>query len=170
MSKIRQAKEEDVKVLVEIEAVCFPKEEAAKEEDLYQRFQAFPENFFVAEEDGKIVGFINGCTTDQPELPDELYHDAFLHNPNGAYQTVFGLDVHPDYQRRGIAAELMQHFIQVNKERGRKGIVLTCKDHLVHYYEKFGYVFQGVSESTHGGAVWNDMRLDYSENEEKVNE
>ena len=43
----------------------------------------------------------------------------------------------------------------------RKGCVLTCKDRLVHYYETFGYRSEGVSASTHGGAVWYDMRLTF---------
>ena len=45
----------------------------------------------------------------------------------------------------------------------------TCKEHLIPYYEKFGYRNCGVSESVHGGAVWYDMRLTFSE-EEKIYE
>ena len=40
-------------------------------------------------------------------------------------------------------------------------LVLTCKDHLVHYYAKFGFVSEGVSGSTHGGVVWYQMRLTF---------
>ena len=40
------------------------------------------------------------------------------------------------------------------------GIVPTCKDRLIHYYEKFGFVNEGLTEkSTHGGAEWYQMRL-----------
>ncbi|MFR3910591.1 MAG: GNAT family N-acetyltransferase [Clostridium paraputrificum] len=49
--------------------------------------------------------------------PDELYHDTSLHNPNGAYQTVFGLDVLPKYRRNGIAENLLNYFIQISKAR-----------------------------------------------------
>ena len=38
-----------------------------------------------------------------------------------------------------------------------ESIVLTCKDHLVHYYSRFGFKKVGVSASVHGGAVWYDM-------------
>jgi predicted GNAT family N-acyltransferase len=41
-------------------------------------------------------------------------------------------------------------------------VVLTCKDHLVHYYASFGFQCQGISASTHGGAVWNDMVLTFA--------
>ena len=39
--------------------------------------------------------------------------------------------------------------------------MLTCKDRLVHYYGKLGFVSEGVSPSTHGGAAWNQMRLTF---------
>lgn len=157
--EVREANRADLEEIIIIESECFPIAEAAKEEDIRKRFDAFKENFIVAVEEGKVVGFINGCTTDKPELPDELYHDTKLHNPNGDYQTVFGLDVLPNFRNKGIAEKLLNSFIELSKERGKKGMVLTCKDHLVHYYEKFGFKNQGVSDSSHGGAKWNDMIL-----------
>lgn len=159
MLKIRMAKKEDVKKIAEIEARCFPVAEAAEEETLEKRYEAFSKNFIVAEKDGEVIGFINGCTTDKPELGDELYHYPNLHKPNGDYQTVFGLDVLPEYRKQGIAEKLLNELIRLSKERGKKGVILTCKDHLIHYYEKFGFEHQGVSESSHGGAKWNDMYL-----------
>ena len=51
--------------------------------------------------------------------------------------------------------------IEDAKAQGRKGLVLTCKDHLVHYYAKFGFENEGVSESEHGGVKWNQMRLKF---------
>ncbi len=157
--QIRLANENDIEAMIQIEQIGFPPAEAAKEEDIRERFRVFPENFIVAEKDGKVIGFVNGCTTNQPELPDELYHDVSLHKPDGTYQTVFGLNVLPEYRREGIAALLVNELIRLSKERGRKGIVLTCKDHLVHYYERLGFEHQGVSASVHGGSKWNDMLL-----------
>lgn len=157
--KIREAHREDLKDIVAIEGECFPVAEAAKEEDIRKRFDAFKENFIVAVEDDRIIGFINGCTTNSPDLPDELYYHTSLHNPKGDYQTVFGLDVLPGFRNKGVAENLLNSFIELSKKRGKKGMVLTCKDHLVHYYEKFGFENHGVSDSSHGGAKWNDMIL-----------
>lgn len=53
----------------------------------------------------------------------------------------------------------MNAFIAQAKARGQLGVALTCKAHLVHYYERFGYRNEGVSASVHGGAVWYDMVL-----------
>lgn len=157
---IRNVTPDDLDAVTAVEATCFPAAEAADRESFQLRINTFPESFFVAEtEDGNIIGFINGCVTNSTILEDELYHNASLHEPMGDYQTIFGLDVMPEYRCQGIAASLMQHLIQVTKERGKKGLILTCKDHLIHYYEKFGYEHQGVSNSTHGGAIWNDMLL-----------
>ena len=47
------------------------------------------------------------------------------------------------------------------RAQGRKGLVLTCKDLLVHYYAKLGFVSEGLSRSDHGGAVWYQMRLTF---------
>lgn len=156
---IRQATSKDLPTIISIEKECFPLSEAASSQSFYERFEVFPECFLVAEVDSQVVGFINGCITNQPYLPDELYHQATLHDPNGAYQTVFGLDVLPRYQHQGIASALMEQLIILSKNRHLKGMVLTCKDHLIHYYERFGYQHQGVSDSKHGGATWNDMLL-----------
>ena len=149
MLEIRMAEKNDVEKIVKIEQECFPAAEAAKEEDIYKRFEVF----------GEIIGFVNGCTTDKPELPDELYHNPLLHNAAGGYQTVFGLDVLPEYRKKGVAGELLKQMISLSKSRNKKGIILTCKDYLIGYYEKFGFENQGVSASSHGGAKWNNMFL-----------
>ena len=158
---IRFAEKKDLDTIIEIESICFPKEEAATEKSFRERFKSFPENFLVAEikNEKKLIGFINGCTTDKPDLPDILYERADLHKKDGDYQTVFGIDTLPEYRRQGVAAHLMNNLINLSKKRGKKGIVLTCKDYLIHFYEKFGYKNQGVSKSCHGGAKWNDMLL-----------
>ena len=158
---IRPVKTEDLDMVTEVEAVCFPAAEAATRESFAQRIATFPESFFVAEHNGKIIGFINGCVTDERTIHDEMFEDSSLHNPKGQYQSIFGLDVIPKYQRQGIAAELMKHLIEDAREKGRKGLILTCKDRLIHYYAKFGYQNLGISASVHGGAVWYDMLLEF---------
>ncbi|MCD7958259.1 MAG: hypothetical protein LUF89_01715 [Ruminococcus sp.] len=36
--------------------------------------------------------------------------------------------------------------------------MLTCKANKTAYYERFEFKNEGVSDSTHGGAVWYQMR------------
>ncbi len=161
MTTIRNVTSNDLDRVAEIEALCFPPAEAAELDSLKHRIAAFPESFFVAEKEGQLIGFINGCVTDSETIYDELFHSTEHHNPTGATQTIFGLDVIPEYRRQGIAAQLMNHMIAAAHTAGRKRVILTCKEHLVHYYESFGFVNMGKSESSHGGAVWYDMTLGF---------
>lgn len=162
---IRPVRKEEAGVLAEIEAACFPAAEAASREEIGKRLAAFPENFLAAQVQGVLVGFINGGTTDKPYLPDELYHDTGLHRPQGKWQTVFGLNVLPQYRRQGIAARLLDDFAALAKQRGKEGVILTCKDHMVAYYERRGFVRYGMADSCHGGAKWHDMRLVFDDGE-----
>ena len=109
----------------------------------------------------KLIGFVDGMVTDRADLIDDLYAQASLHDEQGAWQMIFGVNTLPEYRRQGVAAALLERAIDDARTQGRKGLVLTCKDKLVHYYAKFGYVSEGVSASTHGGAVWYQMRLTF---------
>ena len=161
---IRQARPEDLDQVAEVERICFPEAEAAGRGSLRLRIQAFPESFLVAEEQGgAIIGFINGAVTDKKTISDDMFEDAGLHKEDGAYQSIFGLDVLPQYRRQGIAAALMEGLIRSAEEKGRKGLILTCKERLIPYYGKFGYRNMGVSESVHGGAVWYDMIMEFEQ-------
>ena len=62
---IRPVRPTDLAAVTEVEAICFPAAEAAAEESFKARIAAFPECFFVAEADGKIIGFINAA----PQIP-----------------------------------------------------------------------------------------------------
>lgn len=165
MLTIRYASTEDLSALAEIERICFPASEAASRESLSARFAAFPRHFLVAELDCRTIGFINGMVTDSRTIADVMFDDAKLHNPQGKYQSIFGLDVLPQYRRHGFAAELMRAFIRQARRENRSGMILTCKKHLISYYEKFGYINLGVSASVHGGAVWYDMILPFTKND-----
>lgn len=77
------------------------------------------EHFFVAEEDGKIIGSVGL----------ELYDDTCL---------LRSLAVHPGYQGRGLGAKLMKRALDYAREREMKEIVLltmTAKD----FVKRFGF-------------------------------
>ncbi|SFM35758.1 GNAT family N-acetyltransferase [Pelosinus propionicus] len=150
---------EDLDRITEIEAICFPAAEAATRESFQERIAAFPESFLVAEIDGIIIGFINGCSTNSSVIYDELFHSTEGHIVDGKNLAVFGLDVIPEYRKQGVASKLMKQFIQVARNNGKENVILTCKERLVHYYESFGFENNGISNSTHGGSKWFDMTL-----------
>lgn len=158
---IRTATMADLDALTAIEAACFPAAEAAPRAAFEKRLAVYPDHFWVLEDEGKIVSFVNGMVTDEEKLRDEMYENAALHTESGAWQMIFGVNTLPACRRRGLAELLLRRCIDDARTQGRRGVVLTCKDKLVHYYEKFGFHSEGVSQSTHGGAVWYDMRLTF---------
>lgn len=159
--EIRTAAMADLQAISALEAECFPAAEAASRESIRARLAAYPEHFWLLLDGKKLVGFVNGMVTDEPDLRDEMYSNASLHKETGAWQMIFGVDTAPAYRRQGCAGRLLAHVIAEAKRQGRKGLVLTCKDALVHYYAKFGFVSEGVSQSTHGNVQWYQMRLTF---------
>ena len=160
--RIRTATMDDLAAVTAVEAACFPPAEAAKEQDFAARLTVYPDCFWLLEdESGTLISFINGMATDEPLLRDEMYENAALHQADGAWQMIFGVNTIPEYRRQGCAARVMERVIADAKAHGRRGCVLTCKEALIHYYETFGFQSEGVSQSTHGGVVWYDMRLTF---------
>ena len=158
---IRKATIKDLKMIAEVEAECFPAAEAATEAEFARRLTSYPEHFWLLFDEEKLVGFVNGMVTDQEDLTDEMYENADLHNEEGAWQMIFGVNTIPQYRRRGCAEKLLKRAIADARSQGKKGLVLTCKDKLIHYYAKFGFVNEGISESVHGNATWYQMRLTF---------
>ena len=156
---IRTATLEDLDAVAAVEAACFPAAEAATREELAERLREYGNHFWLLEEDGRLVSFVDGMVTNWADLTDDLYAQASLHNEQGAWQMIFGVNTLPEYRKRGFAERLLRRAIDDARTQGRRGLVLTCKDKLVHYYAKFGFEDYGRSESVHGGAVWYEMRL-----------
>ena len=154
---IRNVVEADLDRCAEIERLSYPKEEAATKDKILKRIRTYPQGFLVIEQDKKILGFINCGATDQVDLADEPFKDLVGHDPQGAYGVVFSVVVHPDCQGQGLAGRLMTAFISQMKKMRKKAIYLICKEGLIPFYEKFGFVYLGASGSTHGGARWHEM-------------
>ncbi len=127
----------DLDALAAIEAACFPAAEAAAREEIEERLRVYAAHFYIAREKGAAIGFVDGMVTDEKDLLDELYADAARHDENGAWQMIFGLNTLPEYRRRGVAAALIEAMCAAARAQGRRGVVLTCKEHLLPYYAKF---------------------------------
>ncbi len=160
---IRQALLSDLDAVTALEQQCFPASEAASRNTFSQRLHSFPECFWIAESGGQITAMINGMTTDRRDLTDEMYEKKALYSADGAWLMLFGVATHPDYQKKGLASRLMNHVIEEMKRQEKSGLVLTCKEELLPFYQRFGFVSEGISDSVHGGAVWYQMRLDFEQ-------
>lgn len=159
--EIRYANLSDLDSVAAVEEKCFPPAEAAMRESLAARLAVYPKHFWLLFDGEKLVSFLDGMVTNEKDLTDEMYENASMHNASGAWQMIFGVNTIPSYRKRGCAEQLMLRAIEDARAQGRQGLVLTCKDALVHYYAKFGFVNEGVSPSVHGGVVWYQMRLTF---------
>lgn len=151
----------DLDDIASVEAACFPAAEAATRAQFEQRLQHYAAHFWLIFLAEKLIGFIDGMASDETILRDEMFAQANLHNPHGAWQMIFGVNVLPQYRRCGYAAQLIQALIAAAKNQNRKGVILTCKTHMMEYYAKFGFVNEGLSQSEHGGEQWYQMRLTF---------
>lgn len=158
---IRNATINDLEAIHHLESACFPLNEAASLDSFSKRLQVFPHHFWLLEDEGQLIGFINGMVTNSETIADEMFAHADLHNENGSWQSIFGIAVLPAFRRKGYAEKLINHLIEKAKEQNRKGITLTCKEYLIPYYKKLGFVDLGISQSVHGGEVWHDMTIKF---------
>ena len=156
---IRPATMADLDRCAEIEAACFPKEQAASRASIRDRLSVYPGHVLLGERDGAVVGYAMGPVIDVPAIADEMFANAACHDPAGRYQSVFSLAVHPDWQRQGCGRQLLNALIDLARREGRQAVTLTCRQEKIAYYESFGFVNQGTAASVHGGVVWYDMVL-----------
>lgn len=153
----------DLAAVAAVEKACFPPAEAATADEFRDRLAHYAAHFWLLfDEKGDLVSFVDGMVTDERDLTDAMYAQAAMHDEKGAWQMIFGVNTLPEYRKRGYAGELIRRAIADARQQGRKGLVLTCKERLIAYYAKFGFVDEGVSEkSTHGNVRWHQMRLTF---------
>ena len=159
--EIRTATIADLTQIAAVEAECFPAAEAATKEEFAERIKYYGNHFWLMFEGEKLIAFVDGFVTDKPDLTDEMYEQAEMHDENGAWQMIFGVNTIPAYRKHGYAGQLRQCAIEDARKRGRKGLVLTCKEKLIAYYAKFGFENEGISESVHGNVTWYQMRYKF---------
>lgn len=157
---ISNASIEDIDALHKIEALSFSEEKAASREAFEYRLNNFPRWFYKAEYKGRIVGLIDGSPSNKKYITDDLYQADGGFDENGENLLIFGLAVHPDFRKNGIAHKLMKHILSIAKERGKKRASLTCKEALITFYESFGYSNHGISKSVIGNVTSYDMEID----------
>ena len=155
--KIRQAVLTDLPRLLEIEQQGFTPEEAATAQAFEQRITRIPDTFLVAEQDGEIVGFINGPVMTSRYITDDLFSSLEPNRPQGGVQSILGLAVAVSARHQGIAQQLLTALENVARKQQRTEMSLTCKEHLIGFYEHCGYTNEGQSESEHGGEVWYNL-------------
>ena len=83
--------------------------------------------FWLMYEDRKLIAFVDGFVTDEPDLTDEMYEKAAMHNEDGAWQMIFGVNTLPDYRRHGYAGKLIRRAIDRNRSRAHDEAVVDAR-------------------------------------------
>lgn len=158
--EFRNIRQEEADQAVMIEQICFPPNEACSEKDMKLRIAAAPEMFLVAEDkrSGKLAGFLNGLSTDENSFRDEFFTDAGLYQPDGKNVMLLGLNVVPEYRGRGLARALVYEYLQRERAKNRREVILTCLPSKVRMYKKMGFQDCGIANSSWGGEEWHEMR------------
>ena len=157
--RIRHARSGDLEACFEIETICFEGAGATRTR-IGRRIHKYPEGFLVAELGGAPIGFVNSGAFDSEDIGDESLKDLVGHNPLGRHLVVFSLVVHPRARKRGIASELLERIIEQAIVDERESVLLDCREHLIHFYESFGFAYRAVSPAVFGGHRWHEMRLE----------
>lgn len=100
--KITYAEEKDIAAIATAEAACFPPTEAATEQEFVERIKYYGNHFWLLYDADKLIAFVDGFVTDEPDLTDTMYENACMHNKNGAWQMIFGVNTLPEYRKRWL--------------------------------------------------------------------
>ena len=157
--KIRQARVSDLDRILEIEIENFSLEEAIPRSVFEAHLREIQTSFLVAEREGRILGYIEGPVVPHRHLQDQSFtEEAEDHgHRSGGYISVTCLSIAKEAQALGVGKRLLTALKEVALEQEREGINLTCHDYLIPYYEKHGFVNEGISQSNFAGETWYDM-------------
>lgn len=157
MLTFQPAKPNQLDAIMTIENQGFTPDEAATKTSMAERIQRISDTFIVATENQHVLGYIVGPASDQRYLGDALYDHLDANKPTDRYQTVLSLAVAKNARGQGLGSELLTELANVAHTQHREAITLTCLSKLVPFYERNGYVNEGVSASTHANETWYNM-------------
>ena len=157
--KIRQARFSDLDRILEIELENFSLEEAIPRSVFEAHLREIQTSFLVAEKEGRVLGYIEGPVVLHRHLQDQSFTEEVEDHSHisGGYISVTCLSIAKEAQDLGVGKRLLTALKEVAVEQEREGINLTCHDYLILYYEKHGFVNEGISQSNFAGETWYDM-------------
>ena len=89
--QIRTATKDDLTSIAQVEAACFPPAEAATADEFKDRLDHYANHFWLMFDNDKLIAFVDGFCTDNPNLTDEMYAKADMHNETGKWQMILGI-------------------------------------------------------------------------------
>ncbi|MBW8848035.1 MAG: SDR family NAD(P)-dependent oxidoreductase [Burkholderiales bacterium] len=133
---IRQATEEDLSRLLELEALCWNPALRVSEDALRARLIGFPSGQFVVESAGEVWAAIySQRIADIGKLSGVRFDNAFsLHRGDGPFAQVLSLNVYPHRQDLDYGDALLEHLLDECERIGVAVVVgvTRCKDRKKH--------------------------------------
>lgn len=114
---IRNASLEDLDAIAEVERSCFPIAEAASRDDFAQRLKFYGNHFWLLFDGDRLIAFVDGMVTDQADLTDEMYEKADMHQEDGAWQMIFGVNTIQNTGNADMQGCFLKELLQTQKRR-----------------------------------------------------
>ena len=155
---VRNARDQDIPAVVEIDAEAFsPYGTAEKLETFQLRLTAFPHGFIILVADNEIAAY--GCsekwlTEREPSLDE---NPMTSHQPDGRIFCITAMAVKMKYQDRGYGLLILDKLMEIAHKEGCRKIVLETT-HAQDLYLKRG--FKTVQSRTERGISLDVMSLD----------
>jgi len=159
---VRNARDQDISAVVEIDAEAFsPSGTAEKPETFQLRLTAFPNGFIILVADNEIAAY--GCserwlTEREPGLEE---NPLAAHQPEGRIFCITAMAVKMKYRGKGYGLLVLDKLIEIAHREGCKKIVLETT-HAQGLYLKRG--FKKVQNRTERGILLDVMSLDLKSN------
>ena len=155
---IRNARDQDIPAVVEIDTEAFsPHGTAEKPETFQLRLTAFPDGFVILVAENEIAAF--GCsekwlTEREPGLDE---NPSITHQPEGRILCITALAVRMKFRGRGYGLRILDKLIEIAHREGCRKIVLETT-HAQGLFLKRG--FETVQNRTERGIALEVMSLD----------
>lgn len=155
---VRNAREQDIPAVVEIDAEAFSSYGKAEKPETFQlRLTAFPNGFIILVADSEIAAY--GCSEKwlierEPGLDE---NPLASHQPDGRIFCITGMAVKAKYRGRGYGLRILDKFLEIAHNEGCRKIVLETT-HAQGLYLKRG--FKTVQTRTEHGVSLDVMSLD----------
>ena len=155
---VRNARDQDISAVVEIDAEAFSPYGTAQKVETYQlRLTAFPDGFIILVADNEIAAY--GCsekwlTEREPGLDQ---NPLVTHQPEGRILCITAMAVKKKYRGRGYGLRILEKFFEIaHRERCQKILLETT--HAQGFFLKRG--FKTVQHRTERGISLDVMSLD----------
>ena len=155
---VRNAREQDIPTVVEIDTEAFSAYGTAEKPETFQlRLTAFPDGFIILVAENEIAAY--GCSEkwlDERE-PGLDENPVATHQPEGRILCITAMAVKKKYQGRGYGLLVLDKLLEIAHNEGCRKIVLETT-HAQDLYQKRG--FKTVKNRTERGTSLDVMSLD----------